>query len=154
GLVVAPQDHGGVLVEADVRAVRPPALLGGAHDDRLDDVTLLDVPAGDRVLDGGDDDVADAGVATAGTAEHTDAEDLLRTRVVGDLQSRLLLDHVLQLLSSCRFSRRASLAERMWVAWPGRAAPPGRLLGLLEDLHEPPALGRRQRAGLHDEDQV
>src|SRR4051812_1788649 len=29
-----------------------------------------------------------------------------------------------------------------------------RLLGLLEDLHQPPALGRRQRTGLHQPDAV
>jgi hypothetical protein len=36
---------GGVLVEADVRTVRTPALLAGADDDRLDDLALLDVAA-------------------------------------------------------------------------------------------------------------
>ena len=55
---------GAVVVELDVAAVGAPALLGGAHDDRLDDVALLDVAAGDGVLDGGDDDVTDAGVPT------------------------------------------------------------------------------------------
>src|SRR4029453_8839279 len=38
-------------------------------------------------------DVADRGVAPPGAAEHADAEDLLGTRVVRDLQPRLLLDH-------------------------------------------------------------
>jgi len=99
GLAVVLEDHRGVLVELDVRAVHAPALLAGAHDDRLDDVALLDVAARDGVLDGGDDDVTDTGVATAGPAEHTDAEDLLRTRVVGDPKSRLLLNH---LQNSCR----------------------------------------------------
>src|SRR5690554_1603704 len=94
GLAVRLEDHGGVLVELDVRTVGTAALLGGAHDHGLDDVALLDVAAGDGVLDGRDDDVADSGVATAGSAENTDAEDLLRSRVVGDLQSRLLLDHL------------------------------------------------------------
>src|SRR3954470_8745403 len=49
-------DDRGVLVEADVGTVRPAALLGGAHDDGLDDLTLLDVAAGDGVLRRGDDD--------------------------------------------------------------------------------------------------
>ena len=44
-------------------------------------------------IPGGNDDVADAGVAPTGAAEHADAQDLLGTRVVGDLESRLLLDH-------------------------------------------------------------
>src|SRR4029077_8315003 len=92
-LAVGLEDDRGVLVEADVRTVGPAALLDGAHDDGLDDVTLLHVATGDRVLDGGDDGVADPRVAATGAPEHTDAEDLLRTGVVGDLESRLLLDH-------------------------------------------------------------
>src|SRR5262245_13662538 len=93
-LAVLPQDDRSVLVELDVRAVGTPALLGGADDDRLDDVTLLHAAAGDGVLDRAHDDVTDAGVATAGAAEHADAQDLLGTGVVGDLESRLLLDHL------------------------------------------------------------
>src|SRR5213078_1723849 len=73
------------------------------------------------VLDRPDDDVADAGVATAGATEHADAENLLGTRVVGDPKPGLLLDH---------------------------------LLGLLEDLDDPPALGRGQRTRLHEQDAV
>src|SRR5690606_39984879 len=80
GLAVVLEDHGCVLVELDVRAIRAAALLAGAHDDRLDDVALLDVAAGDGVLDGGDDRVADAGIATSRAAEHADAQDLLGSR--------------------------------------------------------------------------
>src|ERR1700710_1272173 len=94
GFPVGPEDHCCVLVEADVGTVGTTALLDGAHDHGLDDVALLDVATRDRVLDGGDDDVTDAGVAPTGAAEHTDAQDLLGTRVVGDLESRLLLDHL------------------------------------------------------------
>src|SRR3954471_5185371 len=101
---VGAEDHRGVLVELDVRAVAATVLLDGAHDDGLDDVALLDVAARDRVLDGGDDDVADAGVAPTRAAEHTDAEDLLGARVVGDLESRLLLDHRFLSWLSCWFS--------------------------------------------------
>src|ERR1044072_699664 len=93
GLVVRLDQHGGVLVEADVGPVRPALLLGGADDDRLDDVALLHPGARNRILDRGDDDVADARVATRGATENADAENLLRTRVVGDAQSRFLLDH-------------------------------------------------------------
>src|SRR5690606_9148410 len=39
----------------------------------------------------------DTGVATGRATENADAEDLLGTRVVGDAQSRLLLDHLLLL---------------------------------------------------------
>src|SRR6266487_460722 len=96
-------DHGGVLVEADVRPVRPPLLLRGTHHDGLDHVALLHTGARDRVLDRGDDDVADARVAPTRAAEHPDAQNLPGTRVVGDAQSRLLLDHV-NLLVVCQSS--------------------------------------------------
>src|SRR4051794_31365053 len=103
-LAVGPKDDGGVLVEANVRAVGTTALLDGPDHNGLDDVTLLDVATGDRVLHGGDDDVADSGVAPTRAAENTDAEDLLRTGVVGDLESRLLLDHRFFSWLSRRFS--------------------------------------------------
>src|SRR5581483_9747862 len=84
---------GGVLIEADVAAVRPTLFLGGPDDDALHDVAALDGSAGDGVLDGGDEDVADAGVAALGAAEHLDAQHLTRAGVVGDLEPALLLDH-------------------------------------------------------------
>src|ERR1700741_1434224 len=113
-LVVRLDQHGGVLVEADVRPVRPALLLGGADDDRLDDVALLHPGARNRILDRGDDDVADARVAPRGPAEHADAEDLLRTRVVGDAQSRLLLDHFA--------SSKISTSRQRLVADSGRVS--------------------------------
>src|SRR3954452_8684815 len=85
--------HGGVLVEADVAAVGTALLLLHPDDDALHDLALLDGRAGDGVLDGGDEDVADAGVAPLGAAEHADAEDLLGPTVVRDSEARLLLDH-------------------------------------------------------------
>src|SRR4051794_6511299 len=154
GLPVGLEDHGGVLVEADVGAVLTTALLHGPHDHGLDDVALLDVAAGDRVLDGGNDDVADAGVAPTRAAEDTDAEDLLGTRVVGDLESRLLLDHRYFSWLSCRFSTACGgePCRTGGLVWFEGWAPV--LLGLLEDLHDAPALRRRQRTGLHDQDPV
>src|SRR5690606_28533663 len=92
-LAVGLEDDRCVLVEADVGAVDATDFLGRADDDRLDDVALLDVATGDGVLDGRHDGVADAGVTATGATENTDAENLLGTRVVGDLQSRLLLNH-------------------------------------------------------------
>src|SRR4029453_3012860 len=68
-------------------------LLSGSHDHCLDDLALLDVAARDGVLDRTDDDVADARIPATGSAEHPDAQDLLGTGVVGDLEPRLLLDH-------------------------------------------------------------
>src|SRR6185437_5028140 len=89
-----PDQDGGVLVEADIGTVCAAAFLTGTHYDRLDDVALLDASPGQRVLDGRHDDVTDARVSPAAAAEHADAQDLLGTRVVGDLKPRLLLDHV------------------------------------------------------------
>src|SRR5215213_4337673 len=68
-------------------------LLSGSHNHCLDDLALLDVAARDGVFDRTDDDVADARIPATGSAEHPDAQDLLGTGVVGDLEPRLLLDH-------------------------------------------------------------
>src|SRR4029079_15993958 len=84
---------GVVLLDLDVSAVGAAALLDGAHDDGLDDLTALDVATGDGLLDGGHDDVADAGIAPRRATEHADAQDLLGARVVGDLHPRFLLNH-------------------------------------------------------------
>src|SRR3954465_13954637 len=86
-------DHDGVLVEADVAAVLPPRLLHRAHDDRLRDVALLHRSVRERVLHSHDDDVAEAGIAPAGSAEDADHERRLGPRVVRDLHHRFLLDH-------------------------------------------------------------
>src|SRR6478752_10591037 len=58
-LAVGLEDHRGVLVELDVGTIGTPTLLHRTDDDGLDDVALLDAAARDRVLDGGDDRVAD-----------------------------------------------------------------------------------------------
>src|SRR6478736_7526974 len=63
GLPVVLEDHGGVLVELDVRTVGTARGLDRADDDGLDHIALLDVSARDRVLDGRDDRVTEACVA-------------------------------------------------------------------------------------------
>src|SRR5258705_4612959 len=92
-IVVGLDEDGGVLVELDVAAVGAAALLDGADDDGLHYLAALDAAAGDGVLDGRHDDVADAGVTPCRAAEHADAQDLLGARVVGDLHPRFLLNH-------------------------------------------------------------
>src|SRR5437763_11306656 len=52
-------DHGGVLVEGDQGAVVAAERLLRPHDDRLDDLALLDCALGRGSLDGCRDDVAD-----------------------------------------------------------------------------------------------
>src|SRR6201987_4372118 len=86
-------DHGGVLVERDRRAVDAAERLARADDDRLHDLALLHGALRRRRLDGADDDVADARVAAVMTAHDADAEQLAGARVVGHLEAGLLLDH-------------------------------------------------------------
>src|SRR3954452_24891364 len=77
-------DHRGVLVEADVRAVVAAEGLLRAHDDRADDLALLDRALRRGLLDGRGDDVPHAGVAALVPADDADAEDLSGAGVVGD----------------------------------------------------------------------
>src|SRR3954471_1065475 len=103
--VLRVDDHGGVLVEGDVGAVLAPELLLRAHDDRPDDLALLDGAVRRRLLDRGDDHVADGRVAPLGAAHHADREDLARAGVVGDAQPGLVLDHRARSTTSSRRQR-------------------------------------------------
>src|SRR5438552_5963592 len=93
-LAVLAHHHGAVGVELDVAAVRPLQLALGAHDHRASDLALLDLAVDHRLLDGDDDHVANGGVPALGAAEHLDAGDLLRARVVGHIEDRSHLDHM------------------------------------------------------------
>src|SRR5438093_6776699 len=88
------QQHGSIAVELDQRAILATHALGGAHHNRAVDLALLDAAARRSFLDADLDDVADARIAALGPAEHLDAHDGLGTRVVGDIESRLHLNHV------------------------------------------------------------
>src|SRR3984957_19629868 len=92
-LLLVVDENGGVLVEADVAAVRTTLLLLRPHDDALDDVASLDGGAGDGVLDRGHEHITDAGVAAARPTEHADAEHLACAGVVGDPEPGFLLNH-------------------------------------------------------------
>src|SRR3954447_11303471 len=87
-------DHGGVLVEGDVGAVLAAELLLRPDDDGGHDLALLDVAVRDRLLDRGDDRVADAGVAALRASAYADAQDLARAGVVGDAEACLRLNHL------------------------------------------------------------
>src|SRR6266540_2809442 len=89
----AVDQHGRVLVERDRGAVVAPERLASAHDDRLDDLALLDGALRCRRLDRGGDHVPHARVATMRAALHADAQDLAGAGVVGDTQPGFLLDH-------------------------------------------------------------
>src|SRR6478735_7486515 len=86
-------DDGGVLVEADQRAVVATVGLLRPDDDGFHHLALLDRALRRRGLHGSNDDVADAGVATVRSSHHADAEDLAGAGVVGDLEAALLLNH-------------------------------------------------------------
>src|SRR4029078_6790101 len=104
-VVLRVDDHGGVLVEGDVGPVVAPELLLRAHDDGLDDLALLDGAVRRRLLDRGDDHVADGGVAAPGAAHHADGEDLARAGVVRPAQAGLVLDHLARSRTSSRRQR-------------------------------------------------
>src|SRR5439155_24537370 len=95
GVLLFVEDHDRVVVETDVGAVGPSAFLRGANDDRADALALLHGTAGERVLHGADDHVADARVAASGPAEDADTQDLFGPGVVRHLAARLLLDQPL-----------------------------------------------------------
>ena len=92
-LVLVVDQHRGVAVEADVAAVAAALLLDGAHDDRLDDLPLLDRAVRRRFLHRRGDDVAEPRVAAGRAADRVDDGDLARAGVVGDVENRSHLDH-------------------------------------------------------------
>src|SRR4051794_39013838 len=107
-------DHRGVLVEADVGAVVAAEGLLRAHDDRADDLALLDRALWRGLLDGRGDDVPHAGIAALVPADDADAQDLASARVVGDAQAGLVLDH--------RALSRTSTRRQRLVRDSGRAS--------------------------------
>src|SRR3954447_22672757 len=98
-------DHSGVLVERDGRAIFAAVRLLRAHDDRLDDLALLDRALRGGELDRADDDVADTRVAAVRPALDADAQDLAGAGVVGDPDTRFLLDHFATSTISARRQR-------------------------------------------------
>src|SRR5260221_8827463 len=102
------EQHGGVGIEADQRAVRATHALARAHDDRVVDLALLDTPARSRVLHRDLDHVTDVRVAALAAAQHLDTHHRTCACVIGDVQHRLHLDHcsTLQLNPPSAMKRR------------------------------------------------
>src|SRR5712691_3920546 len=92
-LALGGDQHRRIAVETNGAAVRPPDLFGGTHDDGAMHIALLDPAARDRFLDRDDDDVADAGGAALRAAQHLDALDPARARIIRDVEIGLHLDH-------------------------------------------------------------
>src|SRR6476660_7247568 len=92
-LALRVDQHSGVAIEADQRAVGAAHALRGAHHHRLHHLARLDAAAQARLLDGDDDGVADRGVPALRPAQHLDALQAARAGVVGHVEIGLHLDH-------------------------------------------------------------
>src|SRR6478672_4857192 len=123
------EQHGGVRVEANERAVIAANALAGAHDDGAVDLALLDTTTRRGFLHRNLDDVADVRVAALAAAQHLDAHHGARARVVGDVEYRLHLNHdsVLSNLIRlrCRFNRLP--ADRLKRKGGGQFWTPSRM---------------------------
>src|SRR5262249_45116155 len=97
--------HRGVAVEADDRAVRPAHILAHPHHHGLHHVALLHAPARNRFLDRDDDDVAHGRILPLGADQHLDAHDAARAGIVRHVEIGLHLDHdAIPVLSRSRCS--------------------------------------------------
>src|SRR5665213_1522291 len=105
------EQHGGVGVELDHRAVGAAHAMGRAHHHRAVDLALLHAAARGSALDADLDDVADARVAALGAAEHLDTHHRARAGVVGDVQNGLHLNHGSLSNLARRWNRPASLGS-------------------------------------------
>src|SRR5689334_18727992 len=85
--------HCGVIIEANIRAIRPAKFFGGAHHHRLHDVALFDLAIGNRFFHRNHDNVADGGVFAFAPAEHLDTLYATRAGVIGNIQSCSHLNH-------------------------------------------------------------
>src|SRR5262245_6431900 len=92
-LFLIADQHCGVSVEADHRAVGPPDVLCGPHHHGLHHGPLLDATARDRLLDRHHDDVADMRIFPPGSAQDLDALNLAGAGIVGDVENCFYLDH-------------------------------------------------------------
>src|SRR5690348_2112438 len=121
------EQHGCVAVETDQRTVGPTHALGGANHHGVVHLALLDLAARDGVAHGNLDDVADAGIAALGAAQHLDAHQFLRAAVVGRGQRGLHLDHGCDLLTRPRARRfRPRGGAWSWTSAGIRRCAPGR----------------------------
>src|SRR5690348_5431739 len=112
--------HRGIAVETDDRAVRALDVLGETNDDGLHDVALLHAAARDRLLHRDDDDVADGGVLPLRAAEHLDAHDTARAGIVRHVEVGLHLNHDAALFFVARLTlSRMALTARSASSRPG-----------------------------------
>src|SRR6185503_11340722 len=122
-LLVLVDQHCGIRIEADHRAVGAADVLGGADDHRSVNVALFDAATRRRFLDGNDDDVADTSGTALGAAQHLDALDALGPAVVSDVQVGLHLDH--RSIPSSLLVPRRRPGSRLFLSTPGPRPSPG-----------------------------
>src|SRR5215470_21240 len=78
--------HGRILIEADVSPVAAPVFLACANYDRLHDFSFLHLAIGSSFLHAGRDHVAKAGTQTSRSAKRQNHLQLARAAVIGDLE--------------------------------------------------------------------
>src|SRR5581483_8470012 len=82
-----------ISVELDVGAVFTTDLLRGSHHHRLDHLSRLNAPLGDRFFDRRNNNVAEAGVSLFRAPLYVEAHHLLRTGVIGHVEHCVNLYH-------------------------------------------------------------
>src|SRR5690606_18108762 len=87
------QQHGGIAVELDQRAILATHALGGTNHHGIVDLALLHAATRRSGFDSDLDHVTDTSVTALGTTQHLDAHDFTRTRVVGYFEPALSLNH-------------------------------------------------------------
>jgi len=95
GLQLGVEQHCCVAVEFDQCAVRATNALGRANHHCAVNLAFFDAATGSGFFDSDFDDVAHAGVTALRAAEHLDAHHGFGTRVVGNIESRLRLNHLI-----------------------------------------------------------
>src|SRR5579863_5917680 len=118
-LILIGDQHRGVAVETDRTAIEATNFLCRTDDDSPMDVALLDAAARDRLLDRDDDHIANARGLAFGAAEHLDALDPARARIVGDVEIGLHLDHAAPPAPVVSASTSAAAARSRRRARPG-----------------------------------
>src|SRR5579859_1026684 len=121
------QDHGGIVVETDIRTVVAAIFFRHSDDDGVYHVALLDHTLRRSLLDRGNHHIPDVCITALGAAQHADDQQFARAGIVSDFDARFLLDH------GC-----PSLTLRLFF----------------ENSFERPPFGFAQRAGLDDLDEV
>ncbi|CUW92332.1 hypothetical protein AGR1C_Cc40458 [Agrobacterium fabacearum TT111] len=94
GLFLVVDKNGCVIIETDDAAVSATDVLGGANDNRLHHIALLDAAARNSFLDGNDNNVANRSIFALRAAQHLDAHDTTCAGIIRHVEVCLHLNHV------------------------------------------------------------